>query len=35
MQGLQVWSFVGELRSHMLCGVAKEKKIKFKIFLNK
>ena len=26
MQGAQVWSLVGELRSHKLCGVAKKKK---------
>ena len=30
MQGAQVWSLVGELRSHMLCGTAKKKKTKLK-----
>ena len=28
MQGARVWSLVGELRSHMLCGAAKKKKKK-------
>ena len=26
MQGARVWSLVGELRSHMPCGMAKKKK---------
>ena len=30
LQGAWVWSLVGELRSHMLCGVAKKKKSGFK-----
>ena len=28
MRGAQVWSLVRELRSHMLCGVAKKLKTK-------
>ena len=32
MQELQVWSLIGELRSHMLCGTAKLKKFNLKIF---
>ena len=28
MQGVHIWTLAGELRSHMLCGVAKKHKIK-------
>ena len=33
VQGIQVWSLVRELRSHMPCGMTKKKK-KFKLFLH-
>ena len=35
MQGVAVWSLVGELRPHMLCGMPPQKKIEKEVFFIK